>query len=58
MIKYLPFITQALIVVATLLVSKKVKDKVAKRLILATFILPQIVVFLGYLKVFVFMYRN
>lgn len=58
MIKYLPFITQALTVLVTVLVSKKVKDKVAKRLILATFILPQIVVFLGYLKVFVFMYRN
>lgn len=58
MIKYLPFIIQALTVLVVVLLSKKVKDKVAKRLFLATFILPQIVVFLGYLKVFVFMYRN
>ena len=58
MVKYLPFIIQVLTVLVAVLLSRKAKNKEAKRLLLAMLILPQIVVFLGYLKVFVFMYRK
>lgn len=56
--KYLPFAINLITIIVTLIVSHKIKDKVTKKYVLCMFIVPQIVYFIGYLKVFLMLYSN
>ena len=58
MFKYIPFILSILTITLTIIFSQRIKDKIEKKYVLAMFIAPQIVYFIGYLKAFSILYKK